>query len=54
MTEAAQAQLVRTELVDGTLTITLDSPHNANALSTTLLSQLHSALARHACLILSA
>lgn len=44
MTEAAQGQLVRTELVDGTLTITLDSPHNANALSTTLLSQLHAAL----------
>lgn len=45
MTEAAPAQLVRTELVDGTLTITLDSPHNANALSTTLLSQLDEALA---------
>ncbi|HEX9622815.1 MAG TPA: enoyl-CoA hydratase-related protein [Streptosporangiaceae bacterium] len=44
MTEAAQPQLVRTELVDGALTITLDSPHNANALSTTLLSQLHAAL----------
>ncbi|HET7018847.1 MAG TPA: enoyl-CoA hydratase-related protein [Streptosporangiaceae bacterium] len=45
MTEAVQAQLVRTELVDGTLTVTLDSPHNANALSTTLLSQLDQALA---------
>jgi methylglutaconyl-CoA hydratase len=44
VTEAAHAQLVRTELVDGMLTITLDSPHNANALSTTLLSQLHAAL----------
>jgi methylglutaconyl-CoA hydratase len=44
VTEAAQAQLVRTEFVDGALTITLDSPHNANALSTTLLSQLHAAL----------
>jgi methylglutaconyl-CoA hydratase len=44
VTEAASPQLVRTELIDGTLTITLDSPHNANALSTALLSQLHSAL----------
>jgi methylglutaconyl-CoA hydratase len=39
-------QLVRTELADRTLTITLDSPHNANALSTTLLSQLYEALDR--------
>jgi methylglutaconyl-CoA hydratase len=45
VTEAAPAQLVRSELIDGTLTITLDSPHNANALSTTLLSQLDEALA---------
>jgi methylglutaconyl-CoA hydratase len=44
VTEAASPQLVRTELVDGTLTITLDSPHNANALSTALLSQLHAAV----------
>lgn len=44
MTDPGLAQLVRTELVDGTLTITLDSPHNANALSRALLSQLHAAL----------
>jgi methylglutaconyl-CoA hydratase len=36
--------LVRTALVEGTLTITLDSPHNANALSATLLRQLGAAL----------
>ncbi len=45
MTEGPHPQLVRTELADGALTITLDSPGNANALSTTLLSQLHAALA---------
>jgi methylglutaconyl-CoA hydratase len=39
-----EATLVRTQLVDGTFTITLDSPHNANALSTTLLGQLRAAL----------
>jgi len=44
VTAPGLAQLVRTELVDGTLTITLDSPFNANALSTTLLAQLHGAL----------
>jgi methylglutaconyl-CoA hydratase len=44
VTDPGPAQLVRTEFVGGTLTITLDSPHNANALSTTLLSQLHAAL----------
>lgn len=43
MTEAAQ--LVRAECIEGVLTITLDSPHNANALSTTLLGQLRAALA---------
>jgi len=44
MTEADQAPLVRTETAGGICTVTLDSPHNANALSTGLLTQLGTAL----------
>lgn len=44
MTDAGQAPLVRTETAGGIATITLDSPHNANALSTRLLTQLRAAL----------
>jgi len=44
MTEADQAVLVRAESSRGVRTITLDSPHNANALSTALLTQLGAAL----------
>ncbi|HVB43561.1 MAG TPA: enoyl-CoA hydratase-related protein [Streptosporangiaceae bacterium] len=43
-TDTAQAVLVRTETTGGVATITLDSPHNANALSTRLLTQLRTAL----------
>jgi methylglutaconyl-CoA hydratase len=38
--------LVRTELAGGVRTITLDSPHNRNALSTALVGQLLAALAQ--------
>src|SRR5215475_6937439 len=44
MTEADQAVLVRAESSAGRRTITLDSPHNANALSTALLAQLRDVL----------
>jgi len=44
MTDAGQAVLVRAETSGGVSTITLDSPHNANALSTGLLTQLRAAL----------
>jgi methylglutaconyl-CoA hydratase len=44
MTEADQAPLVRAETAGGICTVTLDSPHNANALSTGLLTQLRGAL----------
>ena len=44
MTDADQAVLIRTETSGGVSTVTLDSPHNANALSTGLLGQLHAAL----------
>jgi methylglutaconyl-CoA hydratase len=44
MTDADQALLVRTETSGGVRTVTLDSPHNANALSSGLLTQLHAAL----------
>jgi methylglutaconyl-CoA hydratase len=44
MTEADQAVLVRAESSGGLGTITLDSPHNANALSSGLLTQLRTAL----------
>jgi len=44
MTEADQAVLVRTGHVGGVATITLDSPGNANALSTRLLTQLRAGL----------
>ena len=39
-------ELVHYELVDGVATITLDSPHNRNALSRSLLAQLFEALDR--------
>jgi methylglutaconyl-CoA hydratase len=45
MTGADQAVLVRAESSGGVRTITLDSPRNANALSTVLLTQLKDALA---------
>ncbi|HEX5188618.1 MAG TPA: enoyl-CoA hydratase-related protein [Streptosporangiaceae bacterium] len=44
MTGADQAVHVRAESSGGVRTITLDSPHNANALSTALLTQLGDAL----------
>lgn len=44
MTDVDQADLVRTETANAVRTITLDSPHNANALSTRLLAQLTAAL----------
>ncbi|HEX9065713.1 MAG TPA: enoyl-CoA hydratase-related protein [Streptosporangiaceae bacterium] len=44
MTGATQDLLVAAESAGGVRTITLDSPHNANALSTTLLMQLRAAL----------
>ncbi len=44
MTDADQAVLVRITSSGGRRTITLDSPHNANALSTGLLAQLRAAL----------
>lgn len=44
MTHPEPARLVRTQTASGVATITLDSPHNANALSTTLLAQLRAAL----------
>src|SRR5262245_58114200 len=44
MTDAVQAALVRTDRAGGVATITLDSPDNANALSTRLLTQLRSGL----------
>lgn len=43
--DTAQNVLVRTQTTGGVATITLDSPHNANALSTRLLTQLRTALA---------
>lgn len=43
-TGADPAVLVREESSGGTRTLTLDSPHNANALSTALLTQLRAAL----------
>ena len=42
--ESAQARLVRISTAGAEAIITLDSPHNANALSTTLLTQLQAAL----------
>jgi methylglutaconyl-CoA hydratase len=44
MTSASEPVLVRTETSAGVSTITLDSPHNANALSTGLLEQLRGEL----------
>jgi methylglutaconyl-CoA hydratase len=44
MTDADQRLLVRTADAGGRRTITLDSPHNANALSAGLLTQLRAAL----------
>ncbi len=44
MTEADPAPVVRAETAGGICTVTLDSPHNANALSTGLLTQLRAAL----------
>ena len=44
MTEAGQVPLVRAETAGGVAAVTLDSPHNANALSTGLLTQLRAAL----------
>lgn len=44
MTAAGQQALVTTRVDGEILTITLDSPHNANALSTALLLQLRAAL----------
>jgi methylglutaconyl-CoA hydratase len=44
MTDSDQAVLVREESSGGVRTITLDSPRNANALSTALLAQLRAAL----------
>ncbi|HET9898309.1 MAG TPA: enoyl-CoA hydratase-related protein [Streptosporangiaceae bacterium] len=44
MTDAEQAVLVRAETASSVRTITLDSPRNANALSTPLLAQLREAL----------
>ncbi len=44
MTDAEQGDLVRTQTVSSVRTITLDSPRNANALSTRLLTQLSAAL----------
>ncbi len=46
MTEAGQAPVVRAGTAGGICTVTLDSPHNANALSTGLLTQLRAALDR--------
>lgn len=40
----ADARLVHVDVHAGTATITLDSPHNRNALSRALLAQLHDAL----------
>jgi enoyl-CoA hydratase/carnithine racemase len=40
MTEPAQDELVHLDVVDGVATITLDSPHNRNALSRRLVSEL--------------
>jgi methylglutaconyl-CoA hydratase len=42
--DAAHAQLVRVQAEGAVTTITLDSPHNANALSSRLLAQLQGAL----------
>jgi methylglutaconyl-CoA hydratase len=44
MTEADQAPIVRAETAGGICTVTLDSPRNANALSTGLLTRLRAAL----------
>jgi enoyl-CoA hydratase/carnithine racemase len=41
-----QAEFVRVQMADRIATITLDSPANANALSTALVAQLRSALDR--------
>jgi len=45
-TDGAEVPLVRTGTAGGIATITLDSPHNANALSTSLLTQLRTALSQ--------
>lgn len=44
MTDAQDSRLVRADATDGIGTITLDSPHNANALSSRLLAELKAAL----------
>lgn len=44
MTDTDHAELVRTETSNSVRTITLDSPRNANALSTRLLAQLRAAV----------
>jgi methylglutaconyl-CoA hydratase len=44
MSEAMPDLLVRTDSAGGVRTVTLDAPHNANALSSTLLVQLRAAL----------
>ncbi len=46
MTNPEDARLVRAETAGGVSTITLDSPHNANALSSRLLAQLLAELER--------
>jgi len=44
VTDAQDAQLVRAQTSSGVAVVTLDSPHNANALSTRLLTELHMGL----------
>ena len=43
--EASQSPVVRYEVADGRATLTLDSPHNRNAISSRLLTELHQGLA---------
>ena len=44
MTDPESDPLVRTEIVDGVATITLDSQHNRNALSRQLVAELHAGI----------
>ncbi|MEZ5194806.1 MAG: enoyl-CoA hydratase-related protein, partial [Nocardioides sp.] len=46
MTETERAELVHYNVVDGLATITLDSPHNRNALSRQLVTELSDRLTR--------
>lgn len=48
MTVVNEQELVHYEIRDGAARVTLDSPHNRNALSTALVTQLHRALGRAA------